>query len=80
VRLDDRGCPDGFGRYDDWGPWINGGVWLRTSHDRVDLLLRDVHKVARVLRDCANGIVEIHYQAGHPHGFSTAIYAGELHP
>jgi len=79
ARLDERGAPDGHGRYGEWGPWINGGVWLRTSGMRMDILLRDARRVEEVLRDCAQGIVKIYYQAGHPHGFSTAIYAGEVH-
>jgi hypothetical protein len=32
---------------------------------------------ATVVEACA-GRPEIHYQPGHPHGFSTAIYAGEV--
>ena len=79
TALDDRGAPDGFGRYGEWGPWINGGVWLRSAGQRMDILLRDVQRVESVLRDCRHGIVEIHYQVGHPHGFSTAIYAAEVH-
>ncbi|SDF37939.1 protein of unknown function [Lentzea fradiae] len=78
TELDDRRAPDGFGRYGEWGPWINGGVWLRMAETKVDVLLRDTGRTRRVLRDCAAGHVDIHYQAGHPHGFSTAIYAGEV--
>jgi predicted nucleotidyltransferase len=79
ARLDDRGDPDGHGRYGEWGPWINGGVWLRIDGHKTDILLRDLRRVEQVLRDCAAGVVAIHYQPGHPHGFSTAIYAGEVY-
>lgn len=78
TELDDRRAPDGFGRYGEWGPWINGGVWLRMAETKVDVLLRDVDRTRRVLGDCAAGRVDIQYQAGHPHGFCTAIYAGEV--
>ncbi len=78
TELDDRHAPDGFGRYGEWGPWINGGVWLRMADTEVDVLLRDVAKTRQVLDDCAAGKVDIFYQVGHPHGFSTTIYAGEV--
>ncbi|MCX2946993.1 nucleotidyltransferase domain-containing protein [Lentzea sp. NEAU-D7] len=78
ADLDDRGAVDGFGRYGEWGPWINGGVWSRMAGTKVDILLRDVAKTRQVLADCAAGRIDIHYQPGHPHGFCTAIYAGEV--
>jgi predicted nucleotidyltransferase len=78
VALDDRGKPDGFGAYGEWGPWINGGFWLRMSDTKVDILLRDIEKVRRTIADCAAGRPEVFYQVGHPHGFCTAIYAGEV--
>lgn len=77
--LDDDGIPLGHGRYGEWGPWINGGVWLRVDGTKLDILLRDTGKVRHVLRECAAGRPEIVYQAGHPHGFCSAIYAGEVH-
>jgi hypothetical protein len=70
---------DGFGRIGEWGPWINGGVWARIDGVKVDVLLRDVNRVREVVVACAEGRPEIHYQVGHPHGFCTAIYAGEVH-
>lgn len=79
ASLDDRGAPDGHGRYGEWGPWINGGVWPRIDGYKTDILLRDLRRVEQVLRDGATGVVAIHYQPGHPHGFSTAIYAGEVY-
>lgn len=50
VRLDDRGAPDGHGRYGDRGPWIDGGVGLRIDGRKTDLLLRDLRRVEHVLR------------------------------
>lgn len=79
AKLDDNGAPDGYGRYGEWGPWINGGVWLHMSGTKVDILLRDVAKTRQVLTDCAAGRVDIHYQPGHPHGFASSVYAGEVH-
>jgi hypothetical protein len=73
------GDVDGFGRPGEWGPWINGGVWLKMGGTKVDLLLRDARRVREVVLECAAGRPEIYYQAGHPHGFVTSIYAGEVH-
>jgi hypothetical protein len=77
--LDDRGKPDGVGVYGEWGPWINGGAWLRVNGRKTDILLREAERVRAVVSECAAGRPQIFYQAGHPHGFCTAIYAGEVH-
>jgi hypothetical protein len=79
TSLDDRGRPDGYGEYGEWGPWINGGAWLRVADWKTDILLRDARLVADVVRECAEGEPKIYYQVGHPHGFCTVIYAGEVH-
>lgn len=34
-----------------WGPWINGGGWLRIDEVATDLLLRDLDKVTTVIDD-----------------------------
>lgn len=61
-----------------WGPWVDGGGWLTIAGQRVDLLYRDLHKVRMVIDDCCMGRVTTHYQPGHPHGFVSAIYMGEV--
>jgi len=61
-----------------WGPWINGGGWLTISGARVDLLYRDLARVRAVIDECRAGQVGCFFQPGHPHGFVTAIYAGEI--
>lgn len=66
-------CPPGG-----WGPWVNAGGWLRVDSVAVDWVLRDLADVDQVLRDCHAGIVRIDAQAGHPFGFVSAIYVGEL--
>lgn len=76
--LDDRGRPDGYGTYGEWGPWINGGAWLRVDGFKTDVLLREIERVRDVLEQCASGEPRIYYQVGHPHGFCTTIYAGEV--
>jgi hypothetical protein len=61
-----------------WGPWILGGGWLSVRGRKVDLLYRCVEDVARVIRDCRDGRVTMEYQPGHPHGFCSAIWMGEI--
>jgi predicted nucleotidyltransferase len=61
-----------------WGKWINGGGWLRVEGVGVDFLYRDLAKVNRVIDDCHIGRITIDYQPGHPHGFVSSIYMGEI--
>ncbi|ABQ34639.1 nucleotidyltransferase domain-containing protein [Bradyrhizobium sp. BTAi1] len=61
-----------------WGRWIVGGGWLRIAGHKVDLLYREIDAVSRVIADCINGRIEIDYQPGHPHGFVSAIWMGEV--
>lgn len=61
-----------------WGPWIVGGGWLRIGGTKVDLLYRCGEAVGEVIRDCQDGRVRIDYQPGHPHGFCSAIWMGEI--
>ena len=62
----------------DWGPWINGGAWLTVEGTRVDRLDRDLGKVRGAIEACHAGRIERVYQPGHPHGFVSAIYMGEV--
>jgi hypothetical protein len=61
-----------------WGPWIDGGGWLKVDGQKVDLLYRDLGKVAAVIEACRAGRIERHYQPGHPHAFVSAIWMGEV--
>lgn len=61
----------------EWGPWINGGGWLRVGGIEVDLLYRDLGKVAETIAELRAGRFTMDYQVGHPHGFCSAILAGE---
>lgn len=77
--LDDRRLPDLVTEIGEWGPWINGGGWLRVEGRPVDWLYRDADKVATIIGRCASGETACHYQPGHPHGFNEHIYLGEVH-
>jgi hypothetical protein len=61
-----------------WGPWIVGGGWLNVAGCKVDLLYRSLDDVADVIAKCRAGEIDIHYQPGHPHGFCSAIWMGEV--
>ena len=61
-----------------WGPWINGGGWLRIDGSAVDLLYRDTSRVGSVIDNCIAGNIEVAYQPGHPLGFLSSIYTAEV--
>jgi hypothetical protein len=63
---------------DGWGPWIVGGGWLTVAGRKVDLLYRSIEAVSDVIDKCRAGEIDIHYQPGHPHGFCSAIWMGEV--
>lgn len=78
-ELDDRHLPDLATEIGEWGPWINGGGWLRVESRSVDWLYRDADKVAAIIGRCTSGETACHYQPGHPHGFHEHIYLAEVH-
>ncbi|MDO3702569.1 nucleotidyltransferase domain-containing protein [Micromonospora sp. C28SCA-DRY-2] len=61
-----------------WGPWVDGGGWLRVGGVAVDWIYRDLDRVRRVWADCRAGRYEVGVQAGHPLGFYSHVYAGEV--
>jgi hypothetical protein len=61
-----------------WGPWVNGGGWLTIDGRRVDWIYRDLDRVHRIWADCQEGRYEVGSQAGHPLGFYSHAYAGEV--
>lgn len=62
----------------EWGKWMNGGGWLKVEGIPVDFLYRDLAQVSQVINDCHDGKIAIDYQPGHPHGFVSSIYMGEV--
>ncbi|MFJ1647179.1 nucleotidyltransferase domain-containing protein [Streptomyces sp. NPDC088258] len=61
-----------------WGPWVNGGAWLTVNGVAVDWILRDLDRVERVWAGCREGRYEVGTQPGHPLGFWSPAYAGEV--
>src|SRR5262245_53217430 len=62
----------------EWGPWIVGGAWLSVDGHKLDLLYRDIDAVRDVMEACRAGRITMDYQPGHPHGFCSAIWMGEI--
>lgn len=77
-RLDDEHRADVVTPIGGWGPWINGGGWLKIQSHPVDFLYRDLEKVMAVIEDCLHEKVEISYQPGHPLGFVSSMYLAEV--
>lgn len=61
-----------------WGPWVNGGAWLRVDGVAIDWILRDLDRVEGVWEDCRAGRYEVGVQPGHPLGFWSPCYPGEV--
>jgi hypothetical protein len=61
-----------------WGPRIIGGGWLTIEGCKVDLIYRGIESVRVVISDCRAGRISMDYQPGHPHGFCSAIWMGEV--
>lgn len=61
-----------------WGPWVDGGAWLRVDGVQVDWILRDLDRVEAVWAECREGRFEVGVQAGHPLGFWSPAYPGEV--
>jgi Nucleotidyltransferase domain len=62
----------------EWGPWIVGGGWLRVAGRKVDILYREIEAVDLVITEASAGLISMHYQPGHPHGFCSAHWMGEV--
>jgi hypothetical protein len=70
------GAPTVTGLYD-WGPWVNGGAWIRTPAGKVDLLYRNVDQIRRTVAEARRGIVQRDYDQQPAFGFSSVIYLAE---
>src|SRR5688572_3584579 len=67
TKLDDEHRTELITPIGGWGPWINGGGWLRIRSVSVDFLYRDLDRVNTVINSCLEGKVEICYQRSQEH-------------
>lgn len=77
-ELDDEHRSNLVGSPGTWGDWVNCGGWLVINGYHVDLILRDMKRVEQIVKDTEEGIVSCNYQTGHPHGYLSVMYRGEL--
>ncbi|TXS07467.1 nucleotidyltransferase domain-containing protein [Streptomyces sp. col6] len=61
-----------------WGPWVNAGGWLKVDGVQVDWILRDLDRVEEVWAGCREGRYAVGVQPGHPLGFWSPAYPGEV--
>jgi hypothetical protein len=78
AGLDDEKRPGLVTPFGGWGPWVDGGGWLKARGCAVDLIYRDLERVDRIIDDALAGRYQRNYQQGHPAGFPSIIYAGEV--
>ncbi|MGZ3677816.1 MAG: nucleotidyltransferase domain-containing protein [Ktedonobacterales bacterium] len=78
ADLDDQRRPDAVTPIGSWGAWINGGGWLSVEERAVDVIYRDVARVAQIVDEVTQGHFESFYHWGHPHAFISVIFAAEI--
>ena len=61
-----------------WGPWVNGGAWLRIDGHPVDLLYRSIDRYEATIENAERGFAEHDYLQQPPYGFQSTIYLGEI--
>ncbi len=64
--------------FGEWGPWINGGGWFSLQGQRVDLLYSNLEQVQFHVQEALKGRSSLNHQPGHPHGFHTHMFAGQI--
>jgi predicted nucleotidyltransferase len=62
----------------EWGPWVDGGAWLRVDGQRVDWLYRSLEQVDRVLAGAQRGEYELHAGQQPPFGYFGPTLLGEV--
>jgi hypothetical protein len=71
-----NGNPTVTGFYE-WGPWVNGGAWIKTAHGKVDFIYKNIEQVTSTIEKAKNGIWENHFEQQPPYGFSSIIFLAE---
>ncbi|WP_426351109.1 nucleotidyltransferase domain-containing protein [Alloiococcus sp. CFN-8] len=77
-ELDDTHRENLISREGQWGNWVNCGGWLVIKGYQVDLILRDIKRVEKIIDQTDKGITTSNYQPGHPHAYIDVMYRGEL--
>lgn len=61
----------------EWGPWVNGGAWIKTTNDKVDFLYKNIDQITETIDTAKNGIWENNFEQQPPYGFSSIIFLAE---
>jgi hypothetical protein len=61
-----------------WGPWVDGGAWLRVDGTSVDWIYRAANRVFGAWEDAQQGRFSFNAQTGHPFGVPDYAYVGEV--
>jgi hypothetical protein len=61
-----------------WGPWVDGGAWLRIHGVPVDWIYRDIDRVQAAWSQAKRGVFSFNAQTGHPFGVPDFAYPGEV--
>jgi len=61
----------------EWGPWVNGGAWIKTANGKVDFLYKNIEQIALTIQNAKIGIWENHFEQQPPYGFTSIIFLGE---
>ncbi len=77
-ELDDEHRDNLICREGEWGKWVNCGGWLVTDGFPVDIIMRDIDKVQRIVEETDRGVFSGHYQTGRRAGGSGRKDAGAL--
>lgn len=60
-----------------WGPWVNGGAWIRTAAGKVDFLYRNLDQVEQTIQEAHAGIMRHDFAQQPTFGFYSVIYLAE---
>lgn len=62
----------------EWGPWVNGGAWIKADNGEVDFLYKNIEQVRRTIDNSKKGIWENDYEQQPPYGFSSVTFLAEV--
>jgi Domain of unknown function (DUF4037)/Nucleotidyltransferase domain len=64
--------------FHEWGPWVNGGVWLTVGDTKVDLLYRNIDQVEHTIIEAVSGVWHHDFDQQPTFGFRSVIYLAEI--
>jgi hypothetical protein len=63
----------------EWGPWVNGGAWIKNKISKIDFLYKNVEQITTTIENAKQGNWEVNYEQQPPYGFSSVIFLAETH-